>query len=203
MADTASRIEQFKKMAADDPSNEIGHFSLGREYLNAGMHAEAADSFRTALSINPNLSKAYQLLGTALLRQGHREEAVERLTAGAKKADERGDMLPRNEMANMLRELGEPVPEFAAKKQAEAVGEGQVQCKRCGRVASKLPKPPKLQKGENQFGKDVYDNVCADCWREAIGMGTKVINELRLPMHDPQAQKVWEQHIREFLNLQA
>ena len=32
-------------------------------------------------------------------------------------------------------------------------------------------------------------------------MGTKVINELRLPLSDPQAQKVWDQHIREFLNL--
>src|SRR5215217_1257812 len=201
MADTASRIEQFKKMAADDPSNEIGHFSLGREYLNAAMYAQAADSFGTALSLNPNLSKAYQLLGTALLRLNRRDEAVQRLTAGARKADERGDMLPRNEMANMLRELGEPVPEFATTKKAEAVGEGQVLCKRCGRVGPRLPKPPKLQKGENQFGKDVYENVCADCWREAIGMGTKVINELRLPMHDPQAQKVWEQHIREFLKL--
>jgi Fe-S cluster biosynthesis and repair protein YggX len=203
VAETATnpRIEQFRKMAADDPSNEIGHFSLGREYLNAGLYADAADSFRTALSINANLSKAYQLMATALLRLNRRDEAVERLTAGARKADERGDMLPRNEMANMLRELGEPVPEFATKKEAQAVGEGQVQCKRCGRVGPRLPKPPKLQKGDNQFGKDVYENVCADCWREAIGMGTKVINELRLPMHDPQAQKVWEQHIREFLNL--
>jgi Fe-S cluster biosynthesis and repair protein YggX len=203
MADTASRIAQFQKMAADDPSNEIGHFSLGREYLNAGMAAEAAESFGTALSLNPNLSKAYQFLATALLRLDRRGEAVERLTAGVKKADERGDMLPRTEMANMLRELGAPVPESQAKKEPQRVGEGEVLCKRCGRVGPKLPKPPKLQKGENQFGKDVYDNVCADCWREAIGMGTKVINELRLPMHDPQAQKVWEQHIREFLNLQS
>jgi hypothetical protein len=28
-----------------------------------------------------------------------------------------------------------------------------------------------------------------------------VINELRLPLSDPQAQKMWDQHIREFLNL--
>jgi hypothetical protein len=32
-------------------------------------------------------------------------------------------------------------------------------------------------------------------------MGTKVINELRLPLSDPQAQKLWDQHVREFLNL--
>jgi hypothetical protein len=28
-----------------------------------------------------------------------------------------------------------------------------------------------------------------------------VINELRLPLADPQAQKMWDQHVREFLNL--
>jgi len=37
---------------------------------------------------------------------------------------------------------------------------------------------------------------------EAIKMGTKVINELRLPMNDPQAQTIWDQHIRAFLGLQ-
>ena len=32
-------------------------------------------------------------------------------------------------------------------------------------------------------------------------MGTKVINELRLPLNDPQAQKLDDQHMLEFLNL--
>ncbi len=32
-------------------------------------------------------------------------------------------------------------------------------------------------------------------------MGTKVINELRLPLSDPQAQKIFAQHEKEFLNL--
>ena len=201
MADTASRIEQFRKMAGDDPGNELGHFSLGREYLNAGMLAEAVQSLERALSINPNLSKAYQLIGTALLQQNQRERAVERLTQGVKTADARGDVLPRNEMTRMLAELGAPVPEVKSRAVQE-VGEGQVHCKRCGRVAAKLPRPPKLSK-DNAFGQQVFEHICTDCWRNAIGMGTKVINELRLPMSDPQAQKVWEQHIREFLNLQA
>jgi Fe-S cluster biosynthesis and repair protein YggX len=54
---------------------------------------------------------------------------------------------------------------------------------------------------KNEFGKQIYENICASCWREAIGQGTKVINELRLDMSDPRAQKVWDQNIREFLNL--
>jgi hypothetical protein len=32
-------------------------------------------------------------------------------------------------------------------------------------------------------------------------MGTKVINELRLPMDDPKAGKIYDQHMVEFLNL--
>jgi Fe-S cluster biosynthesis and repair protein YggX len=196
MADT-SRIDQFRKMAADDPGNALGHFSLGRELLNAGRAGEAVPSFERVIQIDPNLSRAYQLLGTALLRLDRRDEAVSRLTEGLKIAHERGDVLPKNEMAGMLKDLGAAIPELTAPRQATAVGEGQVQCKRCGRVAARLPRQPM----RNDFGKEIYDNICADCWREAIGYGTKVINELRLPMNDPQASKLWDQHIREFLNL--
>jgi len=53
----------------------------------------------------------------------------------------------------------------------------------------------------NAVGQEIYQKICADCFREWIGMGTKVINELRLPMNDPQAQKVYDQHMMEFLNL--
>jgi Fe-S cluster biosynthesis and repair protein YggX len=196
MADT-NRIEQFRKMATDDPDNALGHFSLGRELLNAGDAAEAVASFERVIQIDPNLSRAYQLLGTALLKLDRRGEATERLLAGAKIAHARGDVMPKNEMIRMLKELDAPIPELSTPRQAVEVGEGQVQCKRCGRVAARLSKPPM----RNAFGQEIYENICADCWREAIGHGTKVINELRLPMNDPQASKMWDQQIREFLNL--
>ncbi|MGH7214844.1 MAG: Fe(2+)-trafficking protein [Tepidisphaeraceae bacterium] len=198
MADTSDRIEQFKKMAADDPNNELGHFSLARAYLDAGQHAEAVCSFERVVAINPNLSKSYQLMADALLKLNRRDEAIARLTEGVKVADARGDLMPRNDMVRVLRELGAAVPEVSgAKTAAPPVGEGQVRCKRCGEVKPRLPKAP----FKGKLGEDIYANICPDCWREGIGMGTKVINELRLPMTDPQAQKMWDQHIREFLNL--
>ncbi len=199
MADNRERIEQFRKMAEADPTNEIGHFSLGREYFSAGQYDLAVQSLRRVVELNPNISKAYQLIGSALLKQNQRDDAVKAWTDGVKVADARGEVLPRNEMVQLLKDAGAPVPELASAKQAtqQAVGEGQVLCKRCGRIASKLAKPP----FRNAFGEEIYNNVCADCWREAIGLGTKVINELRLPMSDPQAGKIWDQHIREFLNL--
>jgi Fe-S cluster biosynthesis and repair protein YggX len=200
MTDIDTRIEQFRKMANDDPANELGHFSLGRAYLEAGRAAEAAESLGKALAINPTLSKAYQLVGSALLKLGRRDEAVAQLTTGVSVANDRGDRMPRDEMVKMLQELGAPVPELkSAPVPQQATGEGEVLCRRCGKVDKKLAKPP----FRSAFGQQVYDQICAPCWGEAIKMGTKVINELRLPLNDPAAQKVWDQHIREFLNLQS
>jgi tetratricopeptide (TPR) repeat protein len=196
MSDSASVIERFQKMAEADPTNELGHFSLGRALSQAGRWAEAADSFRRVIQLNPNMGRAYQLLGEALLKLDQRAEAIEQLTQGVKVCQARGEPLPRKEMAAMLQSLGAPVPAEPAAVQ-QAVGEGQVLCRRCGKVAPKLAKAP--MRGD--FGREVLEHICSNCWREAIGVGTKVINELRLPLDDPQAGKIWDQHIREFLNL--
>ena len=197
MSDMASRIDQFRKMANDDPKNELGHFSLGKALLEAGQPEEAATSFRRCLELNPNISKAYQLLGSALINLNRKDEAIQILTQGAARADERREIMPRNEMAKMLTELGAPVPQFTQVVAEQPVGEGEVLCQRCNKIGKRWPSPP----FRNALGQEIYQKICAACFREWIGMGTKVINELRLPMNDPQAQKVYDQHMLEFLNL--
>lgn len=197
MADIAARIEQFRKMAEADPNNELGHFSLGRALLDANEFEQAAASFQRALSLNPNLSKAYQLQAAALLKLDQRDQAVEVLQKGVKIADSRGDLMPKNDMIRQLKELGAEVPVLQKAVENRPVGEGEVQCARCGQVKPRLPKAP----FSHPQGQMIYERVCADCWREWIPMGTKVINELRLPLADPQAQKVYDQHMLEFLNL--
>jgi Fe-S cluster biosynthesis and repair protein YggX len=197
MADIQMRIEQFKKMAHDDPNNELGHFSLGRAYLEAGMYADALSSFDRVIEINPNMAKAYQLAAMALIRQGHEQPAIERLTKGVVIANERGDIMPRNEMTRMLQELHAPVPELKRAETPQPTGEGEVHCQRCGQVRPRLPEPP----FRNDLGREIQAKICVPCWREWIGMGTKVINEMRLPLSDPQAQKIFDQQMMEFLNL--
>jgi tetratricopeptide (TPR) repeat protein len=197
MADTNERIERFRNMAEADPGNELGHFSLGRAYMEAGRYAEAVDSLKRAISINRNLSKAYQFVGQSQLKLNQPGEAVATLTEGVKVADARGDVLPRNEMIEMLKGLGAAVPALKSSSGKVEVGEGEVVCRRCGQVKPKLPGQP----FRGDFGKLVYENTCAQCWQEAIGQGTKVINELRLDLSDPRAQKIWDASIREFLNL--
>src|SRR5688500_6788778 len=131
MAEISPRIEQFRKMATDDPGNELGHFSLGREYLDAGMYADAAESRSRVSQIDANSTRAYELLATALLKLGRREQAVEQLTRGVEVADQRGDLMPKNAMVRMLKELGAPVPELKPQAEAQPVGQGQVRCQRC------------------------------------------------------------------------
>lgn len=190
------RIEQFKKMAAADPANELGHFSLGKALLDAGETAPAIQSFERVIALNANISRVYLLLAQALLKENQRDAAIARLREGVQIAQARGDMAPRGEMLQMLKDLGAVIPE-SMQQGTQAVGDGQVQCSRCGKVAAKMAQPP----FSKPIGKEIQDKVCGDCWREWIGMGTKVINELRLPMFDPQAQKMFDQHMREFLNL--
>src|SRR5438034_5178620 len=115
------RIEQFRKMAADDPNNELGHFSLGRALLEAGDAAEAAKSFQRVIALNPNIAKAYQLLGEAQLATGHRDYAIQTLSEGVQVAQRRGESMPKNAMSEKLLELGAPVPQFEQPKPPQEV----------------------------------------------------------------------------------
>ena len=49
MSQLQERIAQFRKMANDDPDNELGHFRLGQLYAEAGQHEDATKSFRRTL----------------------------------------------------------------------------------------------------------------------------------------------------------
>jgi Fe-S cluster biosynthesis and repair protein YggX len=192
----AADIDRMRAQAEADPKDEIAHFSLGRALLEAGDAADAAKSLQRVIALNPNISKAYQLLGQAQLKTGHRDYAIQTLTEGVNVAQRRGDLMPKNEMMKILGDLGAPVPQFQDAR-STPVGQGEVFCKRHGGTGPRLEKPP----FRNPFGQEIYENTCANCWKEAIAFGTKVINELRLPLADPQAQKMWDQHIRDFLNL--
>jgi len=198
-----ARIEQYRKMAEADPGNELGHFSLGRAYLDAGRFAEAAGCFRRVIELNGQNSRAYHLLAVAQKGAGDCQGALATLREGYAVAHQRGDLMPRNDMAALMRELGEepPSPDAASKPAGTAAvgapAAGQVTCRRCGQTRPQLPKPP--FKGE--LGQCVYASICSECWREWLLMGTKVINELRLDFANPDDAEIYDQHLKEFLNL--
>ncbi|MGN6505932.1 MAG: Fe(2+)-trafficking protein [Tepidisphaeraceae bacterium] len=194
---STARIEQFRVMSEANPKDELAFFSLGRAYMDNNQPADAIPAFSRVIELNPRMSKAYQLLANAQFATGANDAALESLKAGVKVAHERGDLMPKNDMLRTLKEHGVELPEYAAAEPQRQLTEGEVLCKRCGQVKPRMARPP----FSHEQGRMIQANVCADCWREWIGMGTKVINELRLPLNDPQAQKVFDQHMLEFLNL--
>jgi Fe-S cluster biosynthesis and repair protein YggX len=203
MSQLHERIAQFQKMAHDDPDNELGHYRLGQLLLEDRQYAQAIASFRRTLELSPQFSKVYQLLALALLHDNQKDEAVAVLRRGFDVADERGDNLPRDEMARMLVELGEPAPasKRAAGPQAQG-GEGGFRCQRPGCVTGgrghKLARPP----FSDELGKRIQETVCAECWEDwRRNYSIKVINELRLDLSTERGAEEYDRYMREFLGL--
>jgi tetratricopeptide (TPR) repeat protein len=195
------RIAQFRKMAHDDPDNELGHFRLGQLLMEAEQYTEAAASFRRTLELSPQFSKVYQLLGTCLLKENKREEAIKILREGFAVADERGDNIPRDEMVKLLVQLGESAPASKKAKGSSSGGDG-FRCQRpgclAGASARQLPKPPM----SDELGKRIYSQVCAECWDYWLrNLSIKVINEMRLDLSTEQGAEVYDQIMRETLGL--
>jgi len=206
------RIAQFRKMATDDPENELAHYRLGDLLLKGGQAAEAVASFRRTLELSPQFSKVHQLLGQALLQAGQRAEAADALRKGFGVADERGDYMPRDEMARLLAEMGEPAP---VPKRAPApsgpllnleiggpAGDG-FKCQRptcmAGARARKMPAAPF---GE-ELGQRIHATVCADCWGDWLkNYSIKVINELRLDLRTEHGEAEYNKYMREFLGIE-
>jgi Fe-S cluster biosynthesis and repair protein YggX len=201
MSQLQDRISQFRKMANDDPDNELGHYRLGQLLQEAGQYADAVASFRRTLELSPQFSKVYQLLAACLLKLNQRDEAIGVLRQGFAVADERGDNMPRDEMARMLVELGEPAPE--SKKAAPAPSGEGFHCQRpgcwAGSRARKLDKPPM----SDEIGRRIFETVCADCWNEWLkNYSIKVINELRLDLSTERGQEEYDRYMREFLGIE-
>ena len=76
------RIARFENMAEADPDNDMAHFSLGNAYLQAGRAAEAGRSLLRCLELNPDMSKAYQLAGQAMIQAGWEDKAAAMLKSG-------------------------------------------------------------------------------------------------------------------------
>ena len=197
---TEDRIAQFRNMAEADPDNEMAHFSLGNALLQAGRAAEAAQSFERCVEINPEMSKAWQLAGDAMIRAGWTDRAVETLNRGFEVAASKGDLMPKNAIADLLKDIGREPPQLSAdiKKAAEARAvDGSFVCSRTGRPGTKLDDAPM----RGPVGAWIQEHISAETWRDWIGQGTKVINELRLDFSREADQDTYEREMFEYLGI--
>jgi Fe-S cluster biosynthesis and repair protein YggX len=199
---SVDRIAQFEKMASADPTNEMAHFSLGKAYLDASRHAEAARSFERCVELAPDMSKAYQLGGQAMIGAEWSDRAVEFMNRGYETAARKGDLMPKNAIGELLRSIGREPPKLGAEVDAAAErlkASGSFICQRTGRPGNKLPSPP----FKGVIGQWIFENISAETWKQWIGQGTKVINELRLDFSRDKDQETYDQHMREFLGIDA
>lgn len=205
MSQLQERIAQFRKMATDDADNELGHYRLGQLLMEDKQFDEAIRSFRRTLELSPEFSKVYQYLGQCLLDMERREEAIATLKKGYEVADQRGDKMPRDEMARMLVGLGEHAPqsEREAKPQEPAGPDTGFRCQRpmcmAGSRAHQLEGPPM----HDEMGQRIYQVICADCWNDwKRNYSIKVINELRLDLSTERGAAEYDRYLREFLGLE-
>jgi tetratricopeptide (TPR) repeat protein len=200
MSQLEDRIAQFRKMAGDDPENELGHFRLGQLLAEAGKNEEAVRAFRRTLELSPQFSKVYQLLAAALQELGRNDEAVGVLENGFAVADERGDKMPRDEMAKMLVQLGKEVPTI--KGPVAARGDG-FRCQRPGCMAGSHARKLAEAPMRDEIGQRIFESICADCWQLWLkDMSIKVINELRLDLSTERGQEEYDRHMREYLGVE-
>ena len=202
MSELEERIGRFEKMAQADPDNDMAHFSLGNALLQAGRFAEAASSLQRCLELNPDMSKAYQLAGEAMIKAGWTDRAVQTLNAGYQVAAGKGELMPKNAIAQLLTSIGRRPPELAAEIQAQAkqaAEGGGFLCKRTGRPGTQLPDPP----FRGPVGRWIHENISAQTWQAWLGQGTKIINELRLDLSRETDQKVYDEHMCEYLGIDA
>jgi predicted Zn-dependent protease len=63
-----SKIEVFTAMLKDQPENAMIWYGLASEHFKVEDWAEAAKSLRQVVSLNPDYTAAYQMLGTVLAK---------------------------------------------------------------------------------------------------------------------------------------
>ncbi len=205
-SDLAARIAQFENMAQADPDNEMAHYSLGNAYTQAGRHSDAAGSFLRCTEAAPSMSKAYQLAGECLIKAGEKDRAGDVLKRGYLIASERGDRMPQSAMADLLRSIGQQVPEAAVKPSVMSgggaggvVGLGGLGSRgpTPGSAGAKLAHPP----FRGPLGEWIFAHISQERWDAWIRQGTKVINELRLDLSREQDAQTYDQHMREYLGI--
>lgn len=199
--DPEARIQQFRKLIEQDPSSDMAYFSLGQALSQAGRFGEAAEAFTKCVELNPAMTKGFQLAGAAYMAAGDDERAKAVLTKGYEEATTRGDLMPKKAMADLLGQLGAPVPEVANAPAASGggagAGGGSFKDRKSGRMGTQLSRPP----FRNGVGTWIHEHISQETFDEWIRLGTKIINELRLDLSRDEHDAVYDYAMRRFLGI--
>ena len=104
---TEEKIQQLVKIVALDPADHLGHFMLGKMYLDAGRFEDGASEFEKTLELRPDYSAAYRLCGDCYRKAGNVAKAQKAYETGIAVAEKNGDLQTVKEMQVFLRKITE------------------------------------------------------------------------------------------------
>jgi Tfp pilus assembly protein PilF len=94
------RLEEIKTLIAEEPRDAMLRFALGNEYFQRGQYAEAIESLKAAIDIDPEYAFVYIQLAEAYEKSGQIELARQTVETGRGPATRNGD-------PNLMRQLDE------------------------------------------------------------------------------------------------
>ncbi|HEY0547597.1 MAG TPA: tetratricopeptide repeat protein [Pyrinomonadaceae bacterium] len=104
-----SRIEIFQEMTRQQPADAMIWYGLASEFVKLERWQEAADALRRVVTLNPDYTAAFQMLGTALTNLNQTEEARRVWTQGIEAATRTGAWKARQHMEGLLANSSEDV----------------------------------------------------------------------------------------------
>jgi uncharacterized protein HemY len=71
----SDREAMFKQMVTEFPDSPMGHFSLGRLYVDEKRWVEATEALGNAVKLDPTYAAAHVALGDAFAGMGNKAQA--------------------------------------------------------------------------------------------------------------------------------
>lgn len=101
-----SRIEVFREMAQQQPDDAMIWYGLASEYTKLERWSEGAEALARVVTLNPDYTAAFQMLGTTLMKLGKPVEARRAWTEGIEAANRTGAWKARQHMEGLLADSG-------------------------------------------------------------------------------------------------
>jgi len=98
-------IEKLEALLAKGQDSAGLRFALANHYLKQGDSARAIEHAQVAVTLEPDYSAAWRLLGQAQAAAGRSEDAAASFERGIEVAKQRGDRQVEKEMQVFLRRL--------------------------------------------------------------------------------------------------